>query len=250
MYCVQTQMDKGTTYYSTTNVAFVFNKGIIAAADSRGCRAATPDKPGEIITNEAKKINRFGQFLSGIAGCAKYCFECQKLLKNRSEDYEANGEQMSIKTAAEEVGNLFHGHTRNKAAECLISGFEDKVGKIYHVKYDGEISSYTKTAGIGTGKEFALQIIEEDYKKDMTVTKGIALARRALTWAIINDWNSGGEIDVFYLDENGNVHEETFEGEMSFDLKKAEEARIALKERFEKGEFDIDELVRYVRYGA
>ncbi|KAI9108894.1 hypothetical protein K1719_020199 [Acacia pycnantha] len=163
-------------------------------------------------------------------------------------DKATNDQDIPIRSVAQAVGNSFHGHTPDKFAQCLISGFEGGVGKIYHVAYKGEISSSTEKKAIGSGKTHALEILEEDYHKNLTVTEAIALGRRAITWACINDWQTGGEILVFYLNKNGEMHEETYETEMNFDLKKADEARIDLKSRFDKGEFEVDNLMQYVRY--
>ncbi|KAI9121025.1 hypothetical protein K1719_008058 [Acacia pycnantha] len=103
---------------------------------------------------------------------------------------------------------------------------------------------------IGSGCKYALRIIQQGYKMDMTVKEAIALARRALTWAIIKDWRNQGVIYVFYLDKNGKVHKERFEGEMSSGIQAAAKARIALRKKFKNEEFDVDKLVLEVKYVA
>ncbi|KAK4264766.1 hypothetical protein QN277_025897 [Acacia crassicarpa] len=240
-------MDEGKTYHSTTNIAFVFNEGIIAAADGRATKKATPDKPAKIVTNSVRKIQYFRHFLGGLAGDGACCTRCQRLLRETS-DKAPNDQNIPIRSVAEAVGNSFQGRTPDRFAQCLISGFEGGAGKIYHVGHNGVFSSSTTIKGLGTGKTHAFEILKEDYRKKLTVTEAIALARKAITWACINDWQTGGEIIVFYLNKNGEMHKETYETEMSFDLEEAQKARNDLRERFKEGEFEIPNLVPYVRY--
>ncbi|KAK4264458.1 hypothetical protein QN277_025632 [Acacia crassicarpa] len=160
------------------------------------------------------------------------------------------GENLSMATTAREVRDFIYEipFPIEDKPRYLMAGIEDGVDKIYKVNKDRTISPSTTKEGIGSGHLHALQILEEGYQEDMRVKEAIALAQRALTWAIIKDWMTGGIIHVYYMANNGRVHRESFETEMELDIEEAKIARIGLREKFNNGEFDVDNLISEVQY--
>ena len=63
-----------------------------------------------------------------------------------------------------------------------------------------EKNNYTST---GSGSPVAYGVLEDSYRKDLTLNEGIKLAVRAISAAIKRDLATGNGIDVLVIDKSG-----------------------------------------------
>ena len=99
----------------------------------------------------------------------------------------------------------------------LIAGYDLHGGHLFAAQPDGSIQECDYYICDGSGMEFALSIIEAEWKKDITCAEAKHLAIKAVNAAISRDIASGDAISVFQFTKDGT--KEVFYGQNDLEVK-------------------------------
>ncbi|KAA0014924.1 MAG: archaeal proteasome endopeptidase complex subunit beta [Thermoplasmata archaeon] len=181
----------------TTTLGLVCKDGIVAAAEHRATM-------GTMIAHKvAKKIFKIDEHLllttAGLVGDAQIL---ARFLKVEAELYKLEREEkMPVRGAAILMANILNQRKFYPYYVQLIIGGVDSTGA--HVfsldPAGGAIEDvYTTT---GSGSPYVFGVLEDHYRKDMSIEEGIDLAIRAMVAAMKRDLASGDGIDVVAITE-------------------------------------------------
>ncbi|KAA0000802.1 MAG: archaeal proteasome endopeptidase complex subunit beta [Thermoplasmata archaeon] len=181
----------------TTTLGLVCKDGIVAAAEHRATM-------GTMIAHKvAKKIFKIDEHLllttAGLVGDAQIL---ARFLKVEAELYKLEREEkMPVRGAAILMANILNQRKFYPYYVQLIIGGVDSTGA--HVfsldPAGGAIEDvYTTT---GSGSPYVFGVLEDHYRKDMSIEEGIDLAIRAMVAAMKRDSASGDGIDVVAITE-------------------------------------------------
>ena len=181
----------------TTTLGLVCKEGIVAAAEHRATM-------GTMIAHKvAKKIFKIDEHLllttAGLVGDAQIL---ARFLKVEAELYKLEREEkMPVRGAAILMANILNQRKFYPYYVQLIIGGVDSTGA--HVfsldPAGGAIEDvYTTT---GSGSPYVFGVLEDHYRKDMSIEEGIDLAIRAMVAAMKRDSASGDGIDVVAITE-------------------------------------------------
>lgn len=192
----------------TTTIGIICKDAVVLAADKRataGHLIAFKDveKVIEILPNMA--LTTAGT-VSDIQLLVKYLKAELKLKEIR------NNRKPNVKEAVNLLANFNYGYLRGMGSVChfLFGGYDAENGyQLYDVYPDGALNGVTsksKSKGYlasGSGSTFAMGLLEDMWKKDLTKEEGIALAYRAVNTALQRDSASGEGVDVTVITEKG-----------------------------------------------
>jgi len=178
----------------TTVVAIKAKDGVVIASDTRTSSLFTTIKKD---SNKIMKINN--NVLIGTAGVVGHHQQLKSEIKNESISYESErGHEMYTKSVAHFARTQFvnnHYHTSG-----LIVGFDENP-EIYYVGSAGSIIEYENYIPIGSGSSYALGVLEQKYKTNITVEKAKILAKEAIKTAHNRDNMSGDGLVLGYVTE-------------------------------------------------
>mmetsp|Transcript_39626 Transcript_39626/g.40391 ORF Transcript_39626/g.40391 Transcript_39626/m.40391 type:complete len:299 (-) Transcript_39626:220-1116(-) len=183
----------------TTTLAFKFDGGIIVSVDSRATQGAY------IASQAVKKIIEINPYLLGtMAGGAADCQYWERDLGRQCRLYELrNKERISVAAASKLLANImFQYRGYGLSMGTMITGWDKTGPQLYYVDNDatrlkGELFS------VGSGSTYAYGVLDNFYRKDLTVEEAIELGKRAITHATYRDASSGGINNVYWVTEDG-----------------------------------------------
>ncbi|MBR9705019.1 hypothetical protein GOV12_06420 [Candidatus Pacearchaeota archaeon] len=193
----------------TTIVGIVCKDGVVMASDRRATA-------GNIImsknTQKAVKINDY-LVVSGTGNASD--IEMQKKVISaqlRLKELKTK-KRPSIKEAANLIGMITYQNIRNPSmipsiVGTLVAGVnKDGSVELYSIEPAGtafKVEDYD--ANFGSGMPYVLGLLEREYKKDITLDKGVDLATESVKSSTSRDTGSGNGIDVFTLSKKGITH--------------------------------------------
>jgi len=189
-------------FKGTTTVGLVCKDGIILATESRATMGFL------IASKDAKKIYQIddlvGMTTAGSVGDAQ---RIVKIIQVESKLYKMRRqENMTIKGISSLLSNLLSGSRYYPFMVQLIIGGVDKNGpNIYSLDALGGQLEETGAVATGSGSPIVYGILEDRYKKNLSIDDGIELAIRALHNAIKRDAASGNGIKVVKITSEGYV---------------------------------------------
>ncbi len=202
----QSQAQQGVISWvpGATTVGVVCKDGIILAAEKRVSYGFF------IASKGGKKVFKITDQIG--AACAGLVSDMQVLVR----DVEANanlfamdvGRKISVRAAAKLMSNiLFNRRMMPLITQTIVGGIDDEGPSIWVLDVLGSVLP-DDYAVVGTGTEIAIAVIEEGYRKDLTVAEAKDLVTRAIKSAISRDTMSGDGIDFLTITKEG-THEET-----------------------------------------
>lgn len=189
----------------TTTVGIVCRDGIVLAADRRatlGGRIIIEKKTEKIV-----KIN--DEVAVTTAGSVSDVQLLIKLLKAQLKLMEVRrGRKATIKEVANLLGTMVYSNIRRFSMIPAITGFllggkDDNGVYLYGLFIDGSVSLVEDYTSDGSGFMFAIGVLENSYKKGVSINEGIKLAVQAVNAAIQRDAASGNGIDVVTVTKDG-----------------------------------------------
>jgi len=185
----------------TTTLAFKFNDGIIVSVDSRSTMGAY------IASGTVKKVIEINPFLLGtMAGGAADCSFWERNLGMQCRMYELrNGKRITVAAASKLLANTVNSYRGyGLSMGTMITGWDETGPQLYYVDSDG-----TRLKGnmfsVGSGSTYAYGVLDNYYKKDMTVEEAIDLGKRAIYHATHRDAYSGGINNLYHVTKDGWV---------------------------------------------
>jgi proteasome beta subunit len=192
----------------TTTIGIICKDAVILAADKRATAGhliamKDIDKIIEIMPNMA--LTTAGT-VSDIQLLVKYLKAELKLKEVRTN------RKPNVKEAANLLSNFNYSNLRGMGGVChfLFGGYDDEFGfHLYDVYPDGSLTSVSGNGtakgylASGSGSTFAMGLLEDAWKKDLSKEEGISLAFRAVNSALQRDSASGEGVDVFVITKKG-----------------------------------------------
>jgi proteasome beta subunit len=186
-----------------TTVGVVCKDGVILAAEKRVSYGFY------IASKTGKKVFKITDTIG--AACAGLVSDMQVLVR----DVEANanlfrldvGRKITVRAAAKLMSNiLFNRRMAPLITQTIVGGVDDEGPSIWILDVLGSVLP-DDYAVVGSGTEIAIAVIEEAYRKDMTVNEAKELATRAIKTAISRDIMSGDGIDILTITKEGSTEE-------------------------------------------
>ncbi|MCW4009821.1 MAG: archaeal proteasome endopeptidase complex subunit beta [Candidatus Bathyarchaeota archaeon] len=187
-----------------TTVGVVCKDGVILAAEKRVSYGYF------IASKGGKKVFKLTNTIG--AACAGLVSDMQVLAR----DVEANanlfsmdvGRKISVRAAAKLMSNiLFNRRMAPLITQTIVGGIDDEGPSLWVLDVLGSVLP-DDYAVVGSGTEIAMAVVEEGYRKDLTVVEAKNLVTRAIKSAISRDAMSGDGIDFLVITKEG-VAEET-----------------------------------------
>ncbi len=159
------------------------------------------------VGKKAYKINeRFGIAFAGLPA------DMQALFKRISAEiryYELSvGKPISSRAAAKLLSNILYNKSAPFFSEVLFGGRDNE--EEFHLFVLDALGSLIEDdyAAIGSGAPIALGLIEDKYRKDMSIDEMVELAVKSVKVALKRDALSGDGIDLVIISSKG-VEERT-----------------------------------------
>ena len=154
------------------------------------------------------KINeRIGMACAGLISGMQYLLG---ELKSKVYLFELETRrQISVKSTARLLSNMLFEERGRFATEILIGGVDVSGAKLYIIDRFGSVIP-DNYAAVGSGAQIAIGVLEEGYKKEMSIEEAKELVIKSVRSAASRDAMSGNGIDVLTITSNGAL-ENTFE---------------------------------------
>lgn len=197
-------MTKEQLKTGTTTVGIVCKDGIVLASDMR---ATAGDM---IVTKAVKKIHKINDDMAVTwAGSVSDLQLLTKLVKAELKlKTIQTKKKVTVKEAANLIGGLLYSNIRQLSmfpsiAHFILAGTDSQGLHLYDLFPDGSVTEIEDFVSSGSGSVFAYGVLESEYKKDITLEKGIDLAARCVKTALERDTGSGGGVYVIAVTEKG-----------------------------------------------
>lgn len=186
--------------HGTTTLGFEFDGGVLIAVDSRASMGSY------IGSGSVKKVIEISPFLLGtMAGGAADCSFWERNLALQCRVHELReGKRISVAAASKMLGNTVYQYKgMGLSMGTMIAGWDEHKGpSLYYIDNDG-----TRLKGnmfsVGSGSTFAYGVLDNGYRRDLTVAEAVELGKRAIYHATHRDAYSGGIINVYVIEEKG-----------------------------------------------
>lgn len=184
----------------TTTIGLVCSEGIVLASESRATMGFF------IASKDAKKIYQIddlvGMTTAGSVGDAQ---RLVKVMQVESKLYKMRRqENMTIKGIGSLLSNVLGSNRYFPYMVQLIVGGVDKTGpSLYSLDAMGGQLEETTAVSTGSGSPIAYGVLEDRYKKGLSMDEGVDLAVRALHNVVKRDAASGNGIKVVKITRDG-----------------------------------------------
>jgi proteasome beta subunit len=182
----------------TTTVGLIFNGGVVLATDRRVTMGYF------IAHRQGRKIyqvdDNLGITISGVVADAQAVIDA---LRYGAKYYRIEqGRPMPVQSAASMAAGLFFSYRLFPLiADVLIGGFDEAPG-LYNIDFFGAVSS-ERYVSTGSGSPVAYGILESGYRDGLEEGDAVALAVKAVHYAMKRDSASGDGIDAVIVDRRG-----------------------------------------------
>jgi len=187
-----------------TALGLKFKGGVVLAADRRVSYGTF------VLSRAARKVfpvnDRVGVAFAGVPADMQELYD--SLVYNVRIFEMDEGRRATPVNVARLLSILLYSgrFTRFFLAEVVVGGLSPEGPKIVSIDAAGGMLE-DDFAAEGTGAQLATGILEREFKKDMSESEAVELAKRAMMAAIERDAMSGDGIDVLVISERG-VREE------------------------------------------
>ena len=187
-----------------TALGLKFKNGVVLAADRRVSYGTF------VLSKAARKVlpvnDRVGVAFAGIPADMQELYDS---LVYNVRIYEMDeGKKATPSNVARLLSILLYSgrSTRLFLAEVVVGGLSPEGPKIIAVDAAGGMLE-DDFAAEGTGAQLATGILEREFRKDMSESEAVELAKRAMIAAIERDAMSGDGIDILVVTEEGTKEE-------------------------------------------
>uniref|UniRef100_A0A8C6U0F9 Proteasome subunit beta n=1 Tax=Neogobius melanostomus TaxID=47308 RepID=A0A8C6U0F9_9GOBI len=179
--------------HGTTTLAFIFQGGVLAAADTRSSCS------GLVACPAAQKILPIHSHLVGTtSGTSADCALWKRILARELRLYQLrHGRRLSTRGAAKLLSHMLHPFKGTEL--CVASGFGPC---LFYVCSDGTRLQGTLFS-VGSGSPYAYSILDQGVEWGLTVEEATAIGREAVYRATHRDAYSGNCVDVYHVSSKG-----------------------------------------------
>jgi len=184
----------------TTTVGVVCQDGVTLATDTRVTMGFF------VAHKQGKKVYQIDDHLAmTIAGVVADAQNVVEILKANASLFKLNNRRpMPVAAASRLTANiLFSNRYLPLGLQAIIAGVDAEGASIYSLDPFGSITEEKTFYSTGSGSPIALGILENDYKKGITVEEALSLVVRAVKAAMKRDAASGNSFDVAVITKKG-----------------------------------------------
>ncbi|MFW9984955.1 MAG: proteasome subunit beta [Candidatus Odinarchaeota archaeon] len=194
------QSDKHRLMSHTTTVAVRVNGGIILGTESQATMGYL------VASDTAPKIlqitDHTAMTISGSVADAQQLINSVRAIA-QLEALE-KGRELSVKAISRLTSSiLFRNRMFPLIAMLIVGGVDDEGGHIYMLDPLGSMLEEEEFTATGSGSVVAYGVLEDEYRKDMSIDDGKQLVTRAVNAARKRDIASGGSIQIAVVDSKG-----------------------------------------------
>jgi len=184
----------------TTTVGVVCQDGVTLATDTRVTMGFF------VAHKQGKKVYQIDDHLAmTIAGIVADAQNVVEILKANATLFKLNNRRpMPVAAASRLTANiLFSNRYLPLGLQAIIAGVDAEGASIYALDPFGSITEEKTFYSTGSGSPIALGILENGYKKGITVEEASSLVVRAVKAAMKRDAASGNSFDVAVITKKG-----------------------------------------------
>ncbi len=187
----------------TTTVGIVCKDGVVLGAEKKSTMGYL------IASKESKKIYQIDDSIAmTIAGSSGDAQTLVRYMKAELKLFSVqNQRKITVKGAATLLANILQGGRsaiEPYYVQLILAGVDAKGPVIYSLDAIGGHDEERKFFSTGSGSPYALGVLEDSYKDNLSVDDGAKLAVRAIKAAIERDIGSGGKgINVTVITAKG-----------------------------------------------
>ncbi len=184
----------------TTTVGIKCKDAIILAADRRATA-------GNLIVD--KRVEKVVPVTTNIAVTTSGSVsDLQLLLKYLKAELRLRKIRLGRESTVKEAGHLLsawvYSILRSQMGVChFVLGGYDKEPRLYDIYPDGSLTECDDFVASGSGSIVAYGLLEDQYKKGMSLDETIQLAVKAVNVALQRDSASGNGLTLYVIDKNG-----------------------------------------------
>jgi len=183
----------------TTTIGIVCKDGVVLASDTRAVM-------GYFVAHKnVKKIYPVDKHIAiTIAGGVADAQNVVSILKANARLFHLNkGRLMPVSAASRLAANiLFQSRGSPLLMQALIGGFDDTGTHIFSIDPFGSVTEET-CVSTGSGSPIAYGVLEDSYRKGMSINEGVDLVIRAVNSAMKRDIASGNNFNVVVVGKEG-----------------------------------------------
>ncbi|WP_101297374.1 archaeal proteasome endopeptidase complex subunit beta [Halegenticoccus soli] len=181
----------------TTTVGIRADDGVVLATDMRASAGYM------VASKDVQKVEQIHPTAAlTIAGSVSAAQSLIRSLRAETSLYEARrGENMSMQALSTLVGNFL----RSGAffiVQPVLGGVDEEGPHVYSIDPAGGTMEEDYTVS-GSGSQYALGVLEQDYGDDLAVDEARTVAARAIKSAVERDLASGNGINVAVVTADG-----------------------------------------------
>lgn len=185
----------------TTTVGLVTNNGVVLATDRRVTSGFY------IAHRRGKKIWKIDDHVAAtMSGAVADVQKILDYLTRIAASYKVEtGRPILIKSLVNYASMiLFSSRPFIYIAHMIFGGWDPEEGPIlYTIDWFGTTTRETEFTATGSGSSIAFGVLEDGYRRDMSIDEAIKLAIRAVKAAIRRDPGSGEGVDVVVVTKEG-----------------------------------------------
>ncbi len=183
----------------TTTVAIVCQDSVVFGTDTRVTM-------GYFVAHKyGKKVYKIDDHLAmTIAGVVADAQSVVEILRANAKLFRLdNGRPMPVSAAARLAANLlFSSRGYPLILQALIGGVDDAGPHIFSIDPLGSVTE-ENCSSTGSGSPVAYGVLEDGYRKGMSVEEGVSLVVSAVSSAMKRDIGSGDSFDVVVVGKSG-----------------------------------------------
>nr|XP_027201306.1 ras and EF-hand domain-containing protein homolog [Dermatophagoides pteronyssinus] len=189
--------NKLATKTGTTICGLLTREGVVLAAD---CRATAGSF---IATRNCLKLHRLSKSIwcAGAGVAADLHHVTENIAANMQLLKASLGAEIRIDACVRMLSKVLREHHGDIIVALIVAGINpDGTMDLVYVDADGSTLRADFLA-MGSGGFFARSMLENGYRKDLTLQEGVELAADAIEAGILNDLGSGSNVDVLSIRE-------------------------------------------------
>jgi len=182
----------------TTTVGLRGSSFVVLAADKRATSGYF------IASRDVRKILEVDRHAAvTVAGTVGDAQQLVERLRAEARYYSTIvGEPMPIKSIATLCSLILFSYRPLLTVEMLVGGVDSEGPALYHVDLLGSVTSESYAA-TGSGSPFAISVLENEYRDNLSVEDAVKIAAKAVRTALSRDPGSGEGVDVAVISREG-----------------------------------------------
>ena len=187
----------------TLTIGIVCKEGIVIAADRRQSYAGQGGGVSYLAGTGKKILEVTDRMVATTAGTASDTRKVLDILRAEFKLKELRTrEKITVAEAANFLANMVYGNIRTPSmipsiTHFILSGYDEKGLYLYDISPDGYIHQYDTCVATGSGIMQAHPILDTEYRKNISIDEGIALATKCIKAAMAREPSVGAGIDIY-----------------------------------------------------